>query len=196
MLLLRSFVYAVGFYTLANPPRHWPCQQCLCNLWIRIRTVLLKNLSRMTRWEFCRTITHIKGLGHVPFSTVGVPAPCAHAMMRTNPYCLGRATPLQHSTGLSGHCATEYRYQNMLYCNKLRSEVAGKKLHVGVCGRHFFTKHTTTQILLPVGDSQVNCSTSSDLNSHLTQTKECHIICFSSNLIRSKASGLTNRCPR
>lgn len=109
---------------------------------------------------------------------------------------LGWAKPLQHSTRLLGHSAIEYRYQNMLYCGKLRSQAAGIKLRVGVCGRHFFTKHTTTQIFLPVGDSQANCSMSSNLNSHLTQTEECHIIHFSSNPIRSKASGLTSRCQR
>lgn len=127
MLLLRSFIYMVGLYMPANPSRHWPCQQYLCNLWIRMRTVLLNNTSRMARWEFCMSITHVKGPGHVSVPTVGVPAPCAHDTIQTSTYWLGRATSLQHNIQLSGHCAGEYRYQNMLYCNKLRSQAAGIK---------------------------------------------------------------------
>lgn len=101
-----------------------------------------------------------------------------------------RAAALQHSFRLSGHCAREHRYQNRLYSKELLSQAAGIKLHLGVCCRHVFTKHTTAQIFVCVGDSQDNCSTSSNLNCHVIQA----IIPFSSILIRSKALSLANQC--
>lgn len=99
---MRSFICAIGLCMPANPSGDWPCQQCLCNLWIRIRTVLLNNIFRMVRWVFCISITHAEGPGHVPFPTVETPAPRAHAMMQANTYCLERAASLQHNIQLSG----------------------------------------------------------------------------------------------
>lgn len=182
MLLLRSFIYVVGLYMPANPSRHWPCQQCLCNLRIRIRTVLLNNASGMARWEFCMSITQVKGPGRVPRPVAGVPAPCAHATIQKSTYPLGRATARQRNVPLPGHCAGDYRYRTTLFCNKLRSQAEGIKFHTGVRWRHVFTMRATTQIFLPVGDGQANRSTSSKLNSRVMQAEERRIILCSSDL--------------
>lgn len=103
------------------------------------------------------------------------------------------ALALQHSFWLSGHCTREYRYQNRQYSEEFLSQAAGIKLHLRVCCRHVFTKHTMTQIFLRVGDSQDNCSTSSNLNFHVIQAKG-HITPFSSSLIRGKSLSLANQC--
>lgn len=150
----------------------------------------------MARWEFCMSIAHVNGPGHVPLPTEEVPAPCVPAAIQTSPLWLQRAAALQHSFWLSGHCARENRYQNRLYSKELLSQTAGIKLHLGVCCRHVFTEHTTTQIFLHVGDSQENCSTSSNLSSHVIQAKEGLIIPCSPNLFRSKGLSLANQCQR
>lgn len=134
------------------------------------------------KWPRARSPPHSEGT-----------SPLCSCCNTNKPTLTPEAAALLHSFWLSGPCAREYRYQNRLYSKELLSQASGIKLHLGVCCRHVFTKHTTTQIFQRAVDIQDN-SSSSNLNSHVIQAKEGPIIHFSSNLIRSKALSLANQC--
>lgn len=123
------------------------------------------------------SIALINGPGHVPLPTEGVPAPRVCTATQTSP---------PDSAGMR-HCSTAFgsgvivpkqipnRYQNRLCSKELLSQAAGIKLHLGVCCRRVFTKHTATQIFLCIRHSQDNSSTSSNLPCDTSQRRPHNI---------------------